>query len=69
MELDPELDPNPLVRGTDPQIRIRTKIYVKKRIRIWAAAFFPFFQQLYFLFGVFRLGEAAAGWELRQRPI
>jgi hypothetical protein len=31
--------------------------------------FSPFFLPLYFLFGVFRLGEAAAGWERRQRPI
>ncbi len=25
-ESDPEFDPDPLVRGTDPQIRIRTKM-------------------------------------------
>jgi hypothetical protein len=25
-ELDPELDPDPLLRGTDPGIRIRIKI-------------------------------------------
>jgi hypothetical protein len=26
LELDPESDPDPLVRGTDPGIRIRTKM-------------------------------------------